>query len=107
MEISSAQYGSLFISIVMSKITPELWLCIARETKKNVWKNGELLDLIKQEVEAREASEQVKAHAIKLPGGVTPITQLAHLFQILQFTVCIAMKLIILLEFQSFKNART
>jgi len=32
---------------------------------------GELLDLIRQEVEAREASEQVKIHAVKPSGSVT------------------------------------
>jgi len=71
MGISSAQYGSLLIPIIMSKITPELRLRIARETKKDVWEMGELLDLIKQEVEVREASEQVKIHTMKSHSGVT------------------------------------
>ena len=57
MGISSAQYSSLLIPIVMCKITLELHLCIAQETKKDVWEMWKLLDLIKQEVEAREASE--------------------------------------------------
>ena len=70
MGISSTQYGSL-IPIIMSKITPEFHLRVARETKKDVWEMGELLDLIKQEVEAREASEQVKIHAMKPHSGVT------------------------------------
>jgi len=35
MVISSAQYGSLLIPFIMSKITPELRLRIARETKKD------------------------------------------------------------------------
>ena len=65
MGISSAQYGSLLIPIIMSKITPELHLRVAKETKKDVWEMGELLDFIKEEVEAREASEQVKIHAMK------------------------------------------
>ena len=46
----------------------KLHLCIARESKKEVWEN-KLLDLIKQEVEAREASEQVKTHITRPPGG--------------------------------------
>ena len=69
MGISSTQYGSLLIPIVMSKITPELRLRIARETKKDIWEMGELLELIKQEVEARESSEQVKIHVMKPQGG--------------------------------------
>ena len=71
MGISSTQYGSLLIPIIMTKITPELRLRVARETKKDIWEIRELLDLIKQEVEAREASEQVKVHAMKPPSGVT------------------------------------
>jgi len=69
MGISSTQYGSLLIPIVMSKIIPELRLRIARETKKDIWEMGELLELIKQEVEARESSEQVKIHVMKPQGG--------------------------------------
>ena len=37
MGISSTQYGSLLIPIIMTKLTPELRLRIARETKKEVW----------------------------------------------------------------------
>ena len=74
---------------------------------------GELLNLIKQEVEAREVSEQVKIHAMKPHSGVTievPITQLAHLFQIIRFIVCTVMDLTILYHskrFQTFENVRT
>ena len=71
MGISSTQYGSLFIPIIMTKLTPELRLRIARETKKEVWEIGELLTLIKQEVEAREATEMVKVPSMK-PTGMPP-----------------------------------
>ena len=72
-----------------------------------------MVDLIKQEVEAREASEQVKIHAMKPPSGVTnrgPNYTASLLVSIPRFAVCIVMKLIILHhanEFQIFKNART
>ena len=71
MGISSTQYGSLLIPIIMTKLTPELRLRIARETKKEVWEIGELLTLIKQEVEAREATEMVKVPSMK-PTGMLP-----------------------------------
>ena len=38
MGISSAQYESLLILIIMTNLNPELRLRIARETKNEVWK---------------------------------------------------------------------
>ena len=55
--ITSDQYGSLLIPVIMSKSPPEIRLQIARNSKASVWKIEELLDVIKIEVEAREASE--------------------------------------------------
>ena len=53
----------------MTKLTPELHLHVARESRNDVWEIGELLTLIKQEVEAREATEMVKVPAIRPMGG--------------------------------------
>ena len=69
MGITSAQYGSLLIPIIMTKLTPELRLHIARESRNDVWEIRELLTLIKQEVEAREATEMVKVPAMGPTGG--------------------------------------
>ena len=69
MGITSTQYRSLLIPIIMTKLTPELRLRIARESRSDVWEIGELLSLIKQEVEAREATEMVKVPALRPPGG--------------------------------------
>ena len=55
--ITSDQYGSLLIPVIMSKLPPEIRLQIARNSKASVWKIEELLNVIKIEVEAREASE--------------------------------------------------
>ena len=55
--ITSDQYGSLLIPVIMSKLPPEIRLQIARNSKASVWKIEELLHVIKIEVEAREASE--------------------------------------------------
>ena len=54
--IGSEQYGSLLIPVIMSKFPNEIRLRAARETNKDVWEIEELLQIIKQEVEAREAS---------------------------------------------------
>ena len=71
MGISSAPYGSLLIPIIMTKLTPELCLHIARETKNEVWKIGEVLTLIKQEDEAREATKMANVSSMK-PSGLPP-----------------------------------
>lgn len=59
--VASDQYGGLLIPVIMAKLPNEIRLRVARETKSTVWKIEELLELIKQEVEARELSEGVKA----------------------------------------------
>ena len=51
MGITSTQYGSLLISIIMTKLIPELRLHIARESRNDVWEIGELLSLIKKQVD--------------------------------------------------------
>lgn len=60
MGIKSEQYGNFPISIVMTKLPPEICLGIARETDKEVWEIDELLAVIKKEVWAREATKCIK-----------------------------------------------
>jgi hypothetical protein len=55
--VSSEQYGSMLIPIIMSKLPTEIRLEIARKSTGDVWKIEELLDTIKTEIEAREVSE--------------------------------------------------
>ena len=71
MGISSAQWESLLISNIMIKLTPELCLRIARETKNKEWEISKLLTLIKQKVETREATEMVKVPSMK-SGRLSP-----------------------------------
>ena len=58
--VSSEQYGSLLIPIIMSKMPNDIRLEIARKAKNDVWQIEELLDTIKLEVEAREVCETTK-----------------------------------------------
>ena len=58
--ISSDQYGSLLIPIIMATLPNDVRLAIARKASSSVWKIDELLNTIKFEVEAREASETAK-----------------------------------------------
>lgn len=56
----TAEYGSLLIPIIMSKLPNEIRLEIVRKST-TVWKINELLETSKGEIEAREASEAIKA----------------------------------------------
>ena len=64
--VSSQEYGSLLIPIIMSKLPNEIRLEIARKSSNEVWKIDELLDTIKGEVEALQASEAVKTQEVPL-----------------------------------------
>ena len=59
--VSSEQYGSLLIPIIMSKLPSDIRLQIARKATKEAWKIDELLTAIKIEIEAREMSESTKS----------------------------------------------
>lgn len=51
------QYSGLLIPVIMTKLPRNICLQIARGTKRKVWAMDELLEVIKNEVEARELSE--------------------------------------------------
>ncbi len=58
--VSSKEYGSLLIPIIMTKLPNDLRMRIARETSGDVWKIDEILEILRKEIEAREASERFK-----------------------------------------------
>ena len=58
--VTAEQNGSMLIPVVMSKLLTEVRVQIARLTSSEVWSIREMLELIRKEVEAREASEHVK-----------------------------------------------
>ena len=49
MGITATQYGSLLIPIIMTKVTPELRLRIARESRNEVWVIGEFMGMLRLE----------------------------------------------------------
>ena len=57
--ITSEHYGSLLIPIIMSRIPGEISLQIARQVSKDVWSIREVMEVIKQEVDAREMNENI------------------------------------------------
>ena len=69
--ISSEQYGSMLIPIIMPKIPNEIRLVIARKNIAKICNIDDLLNTIKVEIEARDVSEGVQSssQSIKKPGG--------------------------------------
>ena len=57
--ITSEQYGSLLIPVIMTKFCSEICLQIAQETGREAWRIEPLLVIIKTEVEAREANRTI------------------------------------------------
>ena len=76
--ISTEQYGSLLIPIVMSKLPNENQLQVVRNSTDDIWKIEDLLHMIKKEVEAHETSEQVeKNESLRKPSiGKLPFEKL-------------------------------
>ena len=62
LRVSSSQYSSLLIPVITSKLPHEIRVQVARNTAREVWDMSELLEVIRQEVEAREISEGVKTN---------------------------------------------
>ena len=58
--VNAQQYGSLLIPIMMTKLPVDIRLNIARKTKEAVWKISDIMEILKAEVEAREASATLK-----------------------------------------------
>ena len=63
--ISMKENGSLLISVIMTKLPNDVRLRIARDSKGEVWKLETILETIRVEVEAREASSLNKATVLK------------------------------------------
>ena len=58
--MSSKQYGSLLIPVIMSRMPAEITLQIARKTSQDVWEVDEIMKIILADIEALEVSEKVR-----------------------------------------------
>jgi len=74
LNMKSDQYGTLLIPVIRSKLPSKVKLRIAREATDEVWKINDLMEVIKREVEAREACDGVKTK----PQIKTNINPIAH-----------------------------
>lgn len=68
--VTSEQYGSLLIPVIMTKFPSDIHVRIARETGREAWRIEPLLDIIKTEVETREVSEGATMSANKPTGSL-------------------------------------
>ena len=57
MGLNRSQYGPLLISVILEKLRDAIKLLITRKLGKNNWKILELVECIKEEVDARENCE--------------------------------------------------
>ena len=79
--MTAEQYGSVLIPVVMSKLPTEIRVQLAILTSSEAWSIREMLELIRKEVEAREASEHVKLNNEKRTDKVTHRTQIETFHQ--------------------------
>ena len=66
--ISAQQYGSLLTPIVMSKLPPDVRLLVTRKAQGSLLELGGIMEMLKVEVEAREASFSLKTQDSNLFG---------------------------------------
>ncbi len=59
--VTSEQYGSFLIPVVMSKLPHDICVQVARLTKTDVWEINEMLEVLRGEIQAREMGASIKA----------------------------------------------
>ena len=56
LEVDAESYGSLMVPILMSKLPPEIRLIVSRSLKSEKWDFNDVMQIVEQEVDARERS---------------------------------------------------
>ena len=67
LDVTSVQCGSLLILLIISKFPSDIPPRVAHESDGDAWNINDLLEIVRQEVEAREASENTYVSASRLP----------------------------------------
>ena len=92
LEVTSQQYGSLLIPVIMAKLPAEIRVQIARNTTGEVWEIADMLKIIFKEVEGREISESIKVNEVDHRKPRTPaaaaLTAQGSLGQSIQCVYC-------------------
>eukprot|EP00794_Sanderia_malayensis_P021467 gene21467-biopygen1183 len=58
--VTSKEYGSLLVPVVMTRLPSEIVIEVARKTTEDVWDIEEILEIVRKEIQAREVSTKVK-----------------------------------------------
>ena len=59
LRVETSRYGSLLVPLINQKLPNDLRVVIARNFENNVWTLGEILKLLKTEIQAKELSLSV------------------------------------------------
>ena len=70
--IDSRKYGSLLIPEILSRVPNEIAFLIARHLQSDIWSISDILEIIKNEVEAREIRDQLQTTEVKDPKPIKP-----------------------------------
>ena len=70
--IDSGQYGSLLIPVILSRVPNEIALLIAEHTQSDIWSISDVLEIIKNEIEAREMMDQLQTADVKDTKSIKP-----------------------------------
>ena len=87
------QYGSVLIPVLMSKLPPDVRICMASEQEEDIWDINELMKTIQREVEARESSEGTHFNFTKprrnpLPSQGYSASSLTAQNQLIKYVYC-------------------
>ena len=56
--VTAERYGSLLIPIIMSRMPSDITVQVARKVKEDIWPIDEILDIIKDEISARNIAKK-------------------------------------------------
>ena len=70
--INSGQYGSLLIPLILSRVPNKMALLIARHIQSDIWSITDVLEIVKNEIEARELRDQLQAADMKDAKSIKP-----------------------------------
>ena len=68
--VTSENYGSLLIAIIVSRIPEEISLHIARQVSKDIWSITNVMEVIKREVNAKEIRENINVKEHRTAAGI-------------------------------------
>ncbi len=84
--VTSKEYGSLLIPVIMARMPSEISIQVARKTTEDVWDIDGTLEIIRKEIEAREMSSKIRINEKKPEKEVSAPTGTTRAFVAAQNT---------------------